>query len=350
MPIALDATYSTGDELTGVGIYSREILSGLSNSHPDQSFRFCYRAHRWMRSFREPLPANATRSLFGDQWILPPGADLFHGLNQRMPATRFRRSVCTFHDLFVITGDYSSPEFRRRFLTQAREAAERTDLVIAVSAFTASQVETLLGVERSRIRVVHHGIRSLPVTEQPREPMVLHVGAIQHRKNIVRLVHAFEHLEPSWRLVLAGSANGYGAEEALAAIRASHAAVRIEVTGYVTPRRLAELYAKASIFAFPSLDEGFGMPILEAMSRGVPVVASTRSALPEVCGEAALAVEATNTEALAFALKQLSEDEPLRQDYSLRGLQHAAGFTWESAVSKTWSIYRELLPSPWRKL
>ena len=92
----------------------------------------------------------------------PAGADVFHGLNQRLPTRRLRRTVTTFHDLFVLTGDYSTPEFRRRFADQARRAAAESDRIIAVSAFTATQVEQLLGVERSRIRVVHHGVRIPP--------------------------------------------------------------------------------------------------------------------------------------------------------------------------------------------
>ena len=107
---------------------------------------------------------------------------------------------------------------------------------------------------------------------------MLHVGAIQHRKNIVRLVQAFESMPRSWNLVLAGAPNGYGAEEALEAIEKSFARDRIRVTGYVSAEELAELYATSSIFVFPSLDEGFGMPIIEAMAHGTPVMASDRAA------------------------------------------------------------------------
>ena len=124
----------------------------------------------------------------------------------------------------------------------------------------------------------------------PRENVILNVGAIQKRKNIARLVAAFETVAPEWRLVLAGS-DGYGAEEIRARIAASPARERIAVLGYVTPEELAGWYARASVFAFPSLDEGFGMPVLEAMAAGVPVVTSNRSALPEVAGDAALLVD-----------------------------------------------------------
>ena len=126
-----------------------------------------------------------------------------------------------------------------------------------------------------------------------REPIVLHVGAIQKRKNIARLIDAFRSLPQEWRLILAGSA-GYGSEEMLSA-----AGDRVQVTGYVTNEELAELYQRASIFAFPSLDEGFGMPVLEAMAHGIPVIASNSSALPEVCGEAAILVDPGQTDQIA---------------------------------------------------
>ncbi|MBC8167017.1 MAG: glycosyltransferase family 4 protein [Bryobacteraceae bacterium] len=343
MPIALDATYSHGSELSGIGVYSREMLWGLASAYPDTHFRFCYRPHRWTRSLSDRLPTNASRALFDERWMLPPGADLFHGLNQRLPSFRFRRSVCTFHDLFVMTGEYSSPEFRARFTTQARAAAERCDLIVTVSAFTASQVEDLLGVEPSRIRVVHHGITSVCADAHKREPMILHVGAIQHRKNIVRLLRAFEQTGPEWRLVLAGSPNGYGAESVLAAIDSSPARERIELTGYISRDRLDALYSRASIFAFPSLDEGFGMPVLEAMAHGVPVLSSARSALPEVCGDAAILVDPCSEQEITEALLRLTKSPELRQDYVSRGQERAAGFSWSEAIRKTWQVYSELL-------
>ena len=130
-----------------------------------------------------------------------------------------------------------------------------------------------------------------------REQVVLNVGAVQKRKNIARLVEAFETVDSGWRLVLAGAA-GYDAEEILERISRSPARDRILVCGYVTPAELAGWYARAKIFAFPSLDEGFGMPLLEAMSAGVPIVTSNRSALPEVAGDAALLVDPEDTGAL----------------------------------------------------
>ena len=337
MTVALDATYSFGENLSGIGVYSSRLLGGLAAAHPETRFLWCYRAHRYLPSRAAVLPPNCRRRLLFDAWA-PRGADVFHGLNQRLPRARFRRTVTTFHDLFVLTGDYSTPEFRHRFAAQARFAAANSDAIIAVSHFSAGQVEQILGIGRSRIHVIPHGASIYAGMAATREPVVLHVGAIQRRKNIGRLVAAFERLPAPWRLVLAGS-DGYGAKEIREQIEASAARARIEVLGYVDQAELARCYARASIFAFPSLDEGFGMPVLEAMAAGVPVVTSDRSALPEVAGDAALLVNPEDTDALASALERLAADEELRADLAARGRAQAGRFSWEEAARQTWKVY-----------
>ena len=327
-------------------MYSREILHGLARAHPESRFLYCYRPHRLLKSFLERHPGNARRRLL--RYSKAPRADLFHALNQRVeyPAGTLP-TVVTFHDLFVLTGDYSSAGFRERFAQQARQAADRADLIVAVSRFTADQVRDLLGIPESRLRVVSHGVRrpaEPPPDDAVRDNVILHVGAIQKRKNLIRLVEAFESLDASWRLVLAGPASGFNSAEALARIEASPARARIEVTGWVDDVRLKNLYASARVFAFPSLDEGFGIPVIEAMARGVPVLTSNRSALPEAAGGAALLVDPLDTGAIAEGLRQLAADPALRASLRAKGLVRAASMTWERAVERTWAVYRELLP------
>lgn len=343
MTIALDATYSLGHNLSGVGVYSREILFGLATSQPATHFRWCYRPHRFLRARRQPRPPNAGIAPLFDSLPAWP-AQLFHGLNQRMPARRPRRTVCTFHDLFVMTSEYSTPEFRARFTGQARQAAARADLLICVSNFTAGQVRDLLGVPESRLRVIPHGTLPPPaIDDSQRQPLILHVGAMQRRKNLVRLVAAFDrHVPAPWRLVLAG-ADGFDAEPIHQRIAASPARDRIETLGWVDDQQLDALYRRASVFAFPSLDEGFGIPVLEAMAHGLPVVSSNRSALPEACGDAAILVDPLEEEALGAALGELISSPQRRAKLASDGRARAREYSWERAVNATWRVYGELL-------
>lgn len=341
MRIALDATYSLGTALSGVGVYSREILNGLASAGFADEWDWFYRWHSYRVGRWLPKPRGVNSRLLADSWG-NRAADLFHGLNQRLPQRRFRRQVATFHDLFVLTADYSTAAFRARFTLQAQEAAAAADLIIAVSAFTASQVEQHLHVPLSHIRVIHHGVTRRSIPDLPREKIVLCVGAIQRRKNQAMLVRAFRALPDDWTLVLAGS-QGFQSAETTSAISASPASSRIRVTGYQTDDQLGEWYARAGIFAFPSLDEGFGMPVLEAMDAGLPVIAANTSAIPEVCGDAAELIDPHDEDALASALTRLAADDSRREQLTARGRRRAAGFQWDEAVSKTAAVYRELL-------
>jgi glycosyltransferase involved in cell wall biosynthesis len=341
--IALDATYSVDPHPSGIAIYSRELLESLLHLYPQEEWLACYRAKQFKQVIGAPMNGAGRRLL------LPPlptfRADVFHALNQRVDHRPTGKVVSTFHDLFVMTGEYSSPEFRARFAQQARHAAGNSDLIIAVSEFTAGQVNELLDFSRTRIRVIPHGVRA-PLSAascDQRENMILCVGALQTRKNIVRLVGAFEQLESKWQLTIAGATTGYGAQEIMARIATSPAAGRIRVTGYMTAKALADLYSRASVFAFPSLDEGFGIPVLEAMAYGVPVLTSNRSALPEVAGDCALLVDPESSEEIYDALRRLTADCELRRDLAERGRERARNFPWERSAHATYQVYKELL-------
>lgn len=354
MKIGIDASYSIDRQPTGVGIYSRRLMETLAAQAPADEFTHCYRANRYLRSWRHPVPKNCRRALLESVTLpaLTRRLDLFHGLNQRLPELRFRQTVSTFHDLFVMTSEYSTADYRARFSALAKHAAGRSDRIAAVSAFTADQTAELLGFPCERIVVVPHGVDPLPefsvgqlnafrAEHGLQRPFLLNVGALQERKNIGRLVDVFERLPNELLLVLAGS-TGYGGERITARIAASPARGRIVLLGYVDDAAKAKLYRTAHALAFPSLDEGFGIPILEAMSAGLPVLTSNCSAMPEVAGDAAVLVEPRSAEAIAEGLLRIVEDEALRQDLRRRGLARAAAFTWSRAAETMLALYREL--------
>jgi len=326
--VGVDATYSVGKELSGVGKYSLHLMDGLLRLHNGPRLRRYYRPHRWVRA---PWPK---RFLFDSA---PSGIDVFHGLNQRLPRRGSAKMVSTFHDLFVLSGEYSTLEFRERFAEQAREAAERSDLIIAVSEFTKSQVVSYLGYPAERVRVIPHGV-VLPATVrrvEEREKVVLSVGAVQKRKNTRRLIEAFEVLGPEWQLWIAGSA-GFEAGTMLRDLPSN-----VKVLGYVSDAELEALYQRAAVLAFPSLDEGFGIPVLEAMAHGVAVLTSNVSALPEVAGDAGLLVNPLSVEEIGAGLRRLANIDE-RSAFVARGIERAKGFGWENSVAMTAGVYAEL--------
>jgi glycosyltransferase involved in cell wall biosynthesis len=174
-----------------------------------------------------------------------------------------------------------------------------------------------------------------------RKPAILSVGAVQKRKNTARLIEAFAAMPAPWELWIAGSL-GFEAEAMLASAKTNP---RIKLLGYVPDIELRRLYQEASIFAFPSLDEGFGMPVLEAMAHGLPVLTSNRSSLPEVAGDAALLVDPFQNEAIAEGLRQLT-DGTLRQQLAARGLERIQQFTWANAARATAEVYAKVFGHP----
>ncbi len=352
--IGIDAGHSLDSPPTGVAVYCRNLIRALTAVSADERFKLFYRSNRYFRSFREPLPENCSRALLADFTLsrTARGLRLFHGLNQRLPAGLSCPALATFHDLFVLTAEYSTPEFRERFAALARKTAQRADCIVAVSAFTAGQVTDLLGVPRERIAVIHHGVETPPALSDERKnallarlgitrPFLLNVGAVQKRKNILRIVRAFEMLDADLDMVFAGP-EGYGADEIAARIAAGPARARIRRVGFVGPEARAALYAGAEALVFASLDEGFGLPVVEAFAAGLPVIASNSSALPEVAGDAALLVDPLETEAIAAAMRRIVHDSRLRDSLRDKGTARAARFTWQRAARETKAVYNEL--------
>jgi len=339
--IALDATYSVDPYPSGIAIYSREILNGLAAQHPEDRFLHCYRTKQFSKS------AHSRLQNVGRRLLLPPlptfRADIFHALNQRIDRRTANAVICTFHDLFVMTNEYSSANFRKRFIEQAKRAAKNSDIIITVSQFTADQVVELLGFPRARIRVVPHGVGGPEMIQRKRENFILFVGALQVRKNLIRLIEAFEHLSSDWNLVLAGAPNGFGADKILERIQRSPERNRIHVKGYISRPELDSLYARAAIFAFPSLGEGFGIPVLEAMAWGIPVLTSSTSALAEVAGGSAVLVKPEDSDAISAGLLALAGDPELRDCLTKRGLARVQQFSWMKAVRETYEVYQEVM-------
>ncbi len=284
------------------------------------------------------------------------GADLAHGPVFVAPLAAPCPVVVTVHDLsFVRFPRLFRPANRLYLGALTRLSARRARRVIAVSAHAADETAHLLGVPRARIDVVYHGVdpqfRPLPAETVQRfraaaglpERFVLFLGTLEPRKNLVRLVEAFARLrDPALKLVIAGGRGWYD-EEVHARVEALELNDRVVFPGYVPAEDLPLWYNAAAVFAFPSLYEGFGMPVLEAEACGTPVLTSNCSALPEAAGNGALLVDPLQVEAIAAGLERLFHDETLRGELRQRGLAHAARFTWQQTAAETVAVYRRAL-------
>ena len=344
MRVALDATYAVDPQPTGVARYSHRLIAALAAlREPDLHLLLAARPKRFP-ALRRAFPG-LRHALLQEPLFLPRNADLFHGLNQRLPRHRFRRQVVTIHDVFALSSErYSTPDFRRRFTQMLRDAVLRADHFITVSAYTRDELCRHLGVDPACVTVIHHGVDRVPRLQPPAsslQPLLLSVGAVQVRKNTLAAVQVLERLPKTVRLAVAGG-SGYGAEEVYDYVRNNGLSDRVEFLGHTGEEHLDALYARASLLIFPSIEEGFGLPVIEGMARGLPVVASNSSSLPEICGDAALLADAHDIGGLAEACRRILDDSALRADLVERGLRQAARFSWEKAARETLAVYRRV--------
>jgi glycosyltransferase involved in cell wall biosynthesis len=367
--VALNAQLASGASSyrrAGISAYIVNLLQALS---PDGGLRYAVFVGPGRLGEEVPLPLHATRlpterppvRILWEQAILPSllrrlGVDLLHAPAFVGPLLSPTPQVITVHDLSF----YRFPEYFRRgnrfYLRQfTGRSCRRAAAVIAVSHFTAREVTALLGVPPERVHVIYHGLsprfRPLPTAEVERfreaaglpRRFILYLGTLEPRKNLLTLLRAFARLpDPELHLVLAGG-KGWLYEEIFAEVEALDLGGRVHFPGYVPMETQALWYNAACVFAYISRYEGFGLPVLEALACGTPTLTGNTTSLPEAGGEAALTVPPEDVEAVSAGLHRLLNDDALRDACRVRGLQHAAGFTWEETARRTAALYRRVI-------
>ena len=290
----------------------------------------------------------------------PPWPDLLHSLDHVAPAWGPWRSVVTLHDLAFLLYPATHTAASRAYYAATGESVRRAERVIAVSQRTASDAVRLLGVDPSRIRVVHEAAapgfapRSrddlprlavrLGFDADPGRPYVLFVGTLEPRKNLPLLFEAFGILRRriDAQLLIVG-ARGWLDEPIFAAHARSGVGDAAHFVGTLGEEDLAVLYSHAGVLVLPSLYEGFGLPVLEAMACGAPVVSSNAGPLPEVAGDAAILLKPEDPHAWAAAMLEVLASQRLADDLRARGFARTQMFSWDRTALATRDVYREAL-------
>ena len=351
-------------ERTGVGEYMHNLVRAYASRYGTDGTQVAVFTSSWKdrpepglaselgaRVVDRRLPVRVLNYLWHRaEW--PPieafgvAADVVHAAHPLLIPTRHAAQVVTIHDLFFVAAPSATrAEIRRDYAALAHEHAQRADAIVANSRYTASLVERTFGVAPARIHVCSPGPPAWRALGHgphlPRDGYVLFIGTLEARKNIgvlldayVRLLRRRPDVPP---LVLAGKSTP-DATPWLSRLHQPPLAGRARHVGYAADREA--LYEQARVLVLPSRDEGFGIPVLEAMSAGIPVVASARGALPEVIGDAGLLVDPDDVDEWSAALERMLTDEAFAMGCAAKGLARAREFSWDRAASTLHGAYQ----------
>jgi glycosyltransferase involved in cell wall biosynthesis len=355
---------------TGVGTYVLGLLEHLPRQAPGDRFTFFsasakerYPARDWPTNVRlvdRRLPVkllNLAWSRIGwpplDRLVGEP-LDLVHSPHPLLVPCARGKQILTVHDLFFLKHpEMVKGDARRDYVSRVRDHVKRADGVVCVSEYTASEVRHLLDVPEEKIAVTPHGIDPIFAQEPPSEAVeqalrryglprggILYLGSDEKRKNLVTLVMAYFALARKRRdvppLVLVGPGSQWSQG-------GSRIGPQIRATGYLPREDVRALFAASAMLVLPSLEEGFGLPLVEAMAARLPVVCSTGSAFSEVAGDAALLVETRETAPLANAIARLLDDTALAASLRDRGQERSKQFHWQRTAELTLAFYRKVL-------
>jgi glycosyltransferase involved in cell wall biosynthesis len=365
--IGFDGTPLLGKK-TGVGWYTHELIDAVARRSPESElvvFPISWRTARTLhldpphrpnvKVARRLAPARPLWALW-DRVPFPPvewlvGCNVFHATNFIAPPSRKIPTVVTVHDIgFIREPDSVTPAIRR-MAKLLPTVLRRASIVVTVSNFTRDELAWWMPEISDRIRVIPNGSHgrfippSATVAGSSGAPYALMLGTLEPRKNVQLALDALAILRKEGsdiRLVLAGAASPVLDVPPLLGERGLGPS-DVTITGYVDDARMAELVGGATMLVFPSLYEGFGMPLIEAMEAGLPIVAARAGATPETVGDAGVLVEPGDPGAFADAMSRVASDDALRAELIAAGRRQARVFTWDRAADMALAIYQELV-------
>ncbi|TKJ29831.1 MAG: glycosyl transferase family 1 [Chloroflexi bacterium B3_Chlor] len=384
MRIGIDYTAATHQQ-AGIGRYTRGLVAALAQQDTDDEFVLLVTGgmshHGGLQSqkLKAILPSNfrirqvpLSHRIWTIIWhrLRIPLAvdaftgplDVFHSPDYVLPPVRQAKRVVTIHDLSYLRYPEGAEAKLRRYLNSAvPRAVRRADLVLADSRSTKNDIIELLGAPSGKVEVLYPGVDEIfRVVEDDKVlsevsssygldfPFIFTVGTVEPRKNLILLLDAYAVLREAsdvpHKLVVAGG-KGWLYEGVFRRVEELSLDEDVIFLGFVADENLPALYSLADVFVFPSLYEGFGLPPLEAMACGTPVITSGSSSLPEVVDEGGLMVPANDPDVLAETIRRVLNDPGLREDLAKRGVSQARKFSWQAAARRLLTLYGRLLAS-----
>lgn len=362
-----------GNRMTGIARYTVELTRAMKEIDPSLGIillnPYPESEHPWYREFPvysfphlKKLPLAATLGNYElHRAAVKLGLDIVHdpiGIAPFLVPRCAYKKVTTIHDAVPAIYPETQPLLSRLlFSTLITYAGKTCDAILTVSQTSADDLERYYRLPASKIHVTPNGVHcSQKLTDENvayvldrfgvQPPYFLYVGALHPRKNIKRTIEAFESarkLHPEAKLVIVGPPSWGAHQELRTVLRSAGENSGIVFTDFLSDNELDALYQGAHGLVFPSLYEGFGLPVLEAMSHGTPVITSNVSALPEVAGDAALLVDPTSVDEISRSMISLLENSSLRAELSKKGLARCEEFSWNKTAEKTLNVYRSLV-------
>jgi len=359
--------------IAGLGRYTQELMAALLDIDSDNEYIAFYNRPSAAR-VDPPLDRlpRLTSNLDTKPWRMSalvahfarisqdrmfPGIDLFHATDHLLPRLTRPKSVFTLHDLVFRCYPHTHKPLNRWFLTlMMPRFLKAADAVIAVSESTKRDAVRIYGIDEAKITVIYEGVSPHFRRASPEaiaaardkyglpDEFLLSLGTIEPRKNLTSLLEAYHVLRNEGSplgLVIVGK-KGWLYTGFFDRMHELGLEDSVAFPGFVPDEDLPALYSAASLFIFPSLYEGFGLPVLEALACGAPVITSNASSLPEVAGEAALLVDPNSVEALVRAAREVLSNDRLREDLRAKGPRQAAKFNWRRAARETLAVYTSL--------
>ncbi len=347
---------------SGIGTYSQNLVSTIIKEYPDIHFNLLGKIEELNRfpefhnhnvnliDCRSPIYSISEQIELIKK--IPKNTTLFWSPHYNIPIRYREKLLVTIHDLFHLAMPQYVGGLHKRLYANFifKTLLSKAAAILCVSDFTRSEIHRLAGHVRQQIHVIHIGVAEAwsqikPIKNPHTKPFLLFVGNVKPHKNLRRLIQAFNLIKDTidHDLVIIGKKEGFITGDDSVSKMALELRNRVHFTGYIEDNTLKQYFAHANALVFPSLYEGFGLPPLEAMACGCPVVVSNVASLPEVCGDAALYCDPMNPQDIADKIILLLNDDALRNNLRKKGIEQARKFTWEKCAEKTIEVINNLI-------